>query len=183
MSNRDALAELHREIEECVRCPLYLTRNRAVPGEGPIDAKIMLVGEAPGAAEDETGRPFVGRSGMLLTRLLKEIGIGREDVFITSVLKSRPPRNRVPNHSEIDACMPYLMRQLAIINPRVVVLLGGIAVSSLIGPWKISEAHGRFYETEERLFFITYHPSAVLRSPQLVETMRADFRLLAKELT
>jgi DNA polymerase len=142
----------------------------------------MLVGEAPGAAEDESGRPFVGRSGELLTRLLSEIGVSRQDVFITSVLKSRPPGNRVPDSDEIDACRPYLELQIDIINPKIVVLLGSTAVTSVIGPWKLSEAHGHFHQVGSRTFFITYHPSAALRFPSTLKSMREDLQLLREEL-
>ena len=142
----------------------------------------MFVGEAPGAREDELGRPFVGRSGDFLTELLEEIGLSREEVFITSVLKSRPPNNRTPTKGEVKACMPHLIRQFEIINPSCIVLLGGVAVSSVIGPWKLSEAHGRFYEGEGRTFFITYHPAAALRFPKTKEKIQKDFKILQHEL-
>ncbi|MFW9846800.1 MAG: uracil-DNA glycosylase [Candidatus Thorarchaeota archaeon] len=148
-----------------------------------MNAKLMFVGEAPGAREDEQGRPFVGRSGTLLTELISGIGLTRDNVFITSVLKSRPPNNRKPHKEEIQACIPYLYRQFEIINPQVIVLLGGVAVSSLIGPWKMTEAHGRFYESEGRTFFITYHPAAALRFPKLKDTMIADFEVLRQEIS
>lgn len=182
MTLQDELDRLHAEIVECTNCPLHETRINAVPGEGAADARIVFVGEAPGAREDELGRPFVGRSGELLTELIEGIGLSRDDVFITSVLKSRPPNNRTPKKSEIDACISYLDRQLEIINPEVVVLLGGIAVFSLIGPWKMTDAHGRFYEGSDRKFFITYHPAAALRFPAIREVMEADFEILCREL-
>ncbi len=173
---------LRRDIERCTKCPLHRTRRNAVPGEGPSDARLMLVGEAPGAMEDESGRPFVGRSGELLTKLLEEIGVSRQEVFITSVLKSRPPNNRPPRPEEVEVCRPYLEKQIELIEPKVVVLLGTTAVSSVIGPWKMSEAHGRFYETGSRLFFITYHPAAALRFPKTLESMRDDMGILSREL-
>jgi len=142
----------------------------------------MFVGEAPGAREDESGRPFVGRSGDLLTELLAEIGLSRSDVFITSILKSRPPRNRPPTKSEIDACYPYLQKQFELIAPSVIVLLGSVAVSTVIGPWKMSNCHGRFYEGVGRVFFMTYHPAAALRFPRAREVMRADFAALKTHL-
>lgn len=154
----------------------------AVPGEGPVDARVMFVGEAPGRREDATGRPFVGRSGELLTTLLENIGLSREEVFITSVLKSRPPSNRTPQKEEIEACLPYLHRQLAIIQPEVTVLLGGVATNSLIGPWKLSDAHGSFYEAEGATYFITYHPAAALRFPKIQSRLEDDFRILEHEL-
>ena len=140
------------------------------------------MGEAPGFKEDESGRPFVGRSGNLLTDMIAEIGLSRDEVFMTSVLKSRPPGNRTPRKNEVEACRPYLDRQIDIIRPRIVVLLGGVAMSSVIGPCKISEAHGQLYEAEGRKFFITYHPAAALRFPKLRDTMRKDFSTLKHEL-
>ena len=182
MTHLDEILDLHREIERCRRCPLWKTRRNAVPGEGSATAKVMFVGEAPGAREDESGRPFVGRSGDLLTELLAEIGLSRSDVFITSILKSRPPRNRPPTKSEIDACYPYLQKQFELIAPSVIVLLGSVAVSTVIGPWKMSNCHGRFYEGVGRVFFMTYHPAAALRFPRAREVMRADFAALKTHL-
>lgn len=182
MTQSKALRRLHDDIESCTKCPLHKTRNNAVPGEGPVDAKVMFVGEAPGAKEDELGRPFVGRSGAFLTELLQGIGLSRDEVFITSVLKSRPPKNRSPKSAEVKACMPYLLRQFEIINPKIIVLLGGVAVSSIIGPWKLSEAHGRFYDGNGRMFFITFHPAAALRFPNTKELMLKDFKILRKKL-
>jgi uracil-DNA glycosylase family 4 len=182
MSRLDELLSLQEEIRRCRKCPLYKTRKNAVPGEGPAEPKIMFVGEAPGASEDQSGRPFVGRSGELLTQLIDSLGLSRNEIFITSVLKSRPPDNRSPNQSEIDACLPYLKRQIEILNPRVVVLLGNVAVSAVIGPWKISEYHGRLYEGEGRTFFMTYHPAAALRFPRTREAMNEDFKILRKLL-
>jgi uracil-DNA glycosylase family 4 len=182
MTQLKQLKRLHDEIKCCTKCSLHRTRNNAVPGEGPVDARVMFVGEAPGAKEDELGRPFVGRSGNLLTEMLEGIGLTRNAVFITSVLKSRPPNNRKPKREEVDTCMPYLIQQFEIINPEYIVLLGGIAVSSIIGPWKLSEAHGRFYEANGKTFFITYHPAAALRFPKIKEKMSEDFRILQQEL-
>ncbi len=117
-----------------------------------------------------------------MTDLIAEIGLSRDEVFITSVLKSRPPKNRAPRKSEIEACRPYLERQIRIVNPEVIVLLGGVAVSSVIGPLKMSEAHGRVYDIEDRKFLITYHPAAALRFPKLKEAIEADFVTLKREL-
>lgn len=182
MTKSVSLKTLQRDIERCTKCSLYKTRRNAVPGEGPSNARLMLVGEAPGAMEDESGRPFVGRSGELLTRLLEEIGLSRQEVFITSVLKSRPPNNRPPRPDEVEACRPYLEKQIELIAPQIVVLLGATAVSSVIGPWKMSEAHGHFYDSGSHLFFITYHPAAALRFPKTYESMREDLKTLRHEL-
>jgi len=182
MHRSDMLRDLHDDIRRCTRCCLHKTRKNAVPGEGPVDARVFFVGEASGAMEDEQGRPFVGRSGTLLIELINEIGLSRGEVFITSVLKSRPPSNRPPHGREIGACRPYLDRQLEIINPRVTVLLGAVAITSIIGPWKVSEAHGRFYECNSKTFFMTYHPAAALRSTKVKEIMHNDFEILRREL-
>jgi len=182
MTAAEELELLYEEIRRCTKCPLYETRKNAVPGEGPIDAEVMLVGEAPGAKEDETGRPFVGRSGQLLAEMLEAINLPREEVYITSVLKSRPPNNRQPRKNEINACLPYLHRQIELINPRFIVLLGGVAVSSLIGHRKLSDYHGSFHKIDDGTFFITYHPAAALRFPEYKQSLRQDLRKLKHQL-
>jgi uracil-DNA glycosylase family 4 len=182
MTRKKQLEELHEVIRRCSLCPLHKTRTNAVPGEGPVNSRVMFIGEAPGASEDESGRPFVGRSGEFLALMIKEIGLSRNSVFITSILKSRPPNNRTPTRAEINACRPYLEKQIEIINPQIVVLLGGVAISSLIGSWKVSEAHGKFYETDDRKYFLTFHPAAALRFPKVRAAMREDFRILSQEL-
>ncbi|MGQ4910944.1 MAG: uracil-DNA glycosylase [Candidatus Thorarchaeota archaeon] len=177
------LQDLHESIMRCKRCPLHETRLNAVPGEGPSNASILFIGEAPGAREDETGRPFVGRSGQLLTRLLRDVGIARDEVFITSILKCRPPNNRTPHRSEVEACREHLERQIEMINPKVIVLLGGVAISSIIGPWKVSEAHGNFFEgDEDRMYFMTFHPAAALRFPKTAELMTKDLKKIKEWL-
>ncbi|MFW9845065.1 MAG: uracil-DNA glycosylase [Candidatus Thorarchaeota archaeon] len=182
MTRDTELKDLHTSIQSCTLCPLHETRTIAVPGEGSSNAKLFFVGEAPGAKEDETGRPFVGRSGKLLTTMIEEIGLSREDVFISSILKCRPPNNRLPKQSEREICRPYIEKQIDLINPRVIVLLGGTAISSMVGPWKVTESHGTFFEAEGRAYFMTFHPAAALRSIGVKELMRADFKILQSEL-
>ncbi|MHA1576235.1 MAG: uracil-DNA glycosylase, partial [Candidatus Thorarchaeota archaeon] len=138
MTHEKELKDLHEIISSCRLCPLHETRTNAVPGEGPANANLFLIGEAPGAREDETGKPFVGKSGKLLISMIEEIGLSREDVFITSILKSRPPKNRPPKRSEIELCRRYVEEQIELINPQVVVLLGRVAISSIVGPWKVT---------------------------------------------
>ena len=178
MTKDSTLESIHKAIRQCKECPLGMSRIKAVPGEGPANARIVLIGEAPGAQEDETGRPFVGRSGQLLTRLLEDAGISREEVYITSILKCRPPNNRTPKKSEVEVCRPYLEQQIALIDPKVVVLLGGVAISSIIGPWKVTEAHGTFFEGDDRMYFMTFHPAAALRFPKNADLMLEDLRKL-----
>jgi len=182
MSSSKKLEKLHDSIRQCTLCPLHETRINAVPGEGSPNAEFFFIGEAPGAKEDETGRPFVGRSGKFLISLLNEIGISRKDVFITSVLKSRPPNNRTPKKSEIELCRPYVEKQIELIDPRVIVLLGSVAISALVGPWKVTESHGQFFKAQGRTYFMTFHPAAALRSTKVKDLMRADFRVLQSEL-
>jgi uracil-DNA glycosylase family 4 len=181
MTRTQDLNSLHESIRGCKLCPLHKTRLNAVPGEGSYDARLFFVGEAPGAREDESGRPFVGRSGELLTQLIETIGLTRDDVFITSVLKSRPPNNRTPTSSEIELCRPYVERQIELINPQVIVLLGGVAIASMVGPWSVSESHGKFFEAKGRTYFMTYHPAAALRFPKVKALMIADFKTLRSE--
>ena len=172
------LDDIARRIEECTRCPLHKTRTLPVPGEGPDNARIVFVGEAPGREEDLSGRPFVGRAGKLLDTALERAGIKRDDVFITSVLKCRPPDNRTPRAGEIKACMPYLREQLETIKPDVVVTLGNVSLKALTGKSGITKLHGIEIPMGKYIVFPTYHPAAILRNPNLMETFIADLRKL-----
>jgi uracil-DNA glycosylase family 4 len=182
MTRELELDALHETIRRCQLCPLYATRLNAVPGEGSYNARVFFIGEAPGAREDESGRPFVGRSGELLTQMIESIGLTRDQVFITSVLKSRPPNNRAPTPSEIALCRPYVERQIELINPRVIVLLGAVAITSMVGPWSVSKSHGTFFEAKGRTYFMTFHPAAALRFPKVKALMVDDFKILQSEL-
>jgi uracil-DNA glycosylase family 4 len=169
---------LAEKIVSCTLCDLSLSRTHAVPGEGPAGAKIFLVGEAPGRDEDATGRPFVGRAGKLLDRALYEAGIRRSEVFITSVVKCRPPDNRRPNRSEMQTCLPYLRRQIQLVDPRIICLMGNVASAALLGKQGVTALRGRVFEDR---YLITYHPAAVLRNPNRWEEFVSDLRT-AKEL-
>jgi len=152
------------EVEHCNRCGLSLSRRNTVFGEGPGDADLVIVGEAPGKIEDQTGRPFSGPSGDLLERMLGAIDLKREDVFITSVLKCRPPKNRTPKAYEINQCKPYLQRQLDAIAPAIILALGQIAARVLTGKeLPIKELRGRIHEMGKRKVIVTYHPAYILR--------------------
>ena len=180
---REQLVELYREVSSCARCPLAETRTNAVFGAGNADADLMFVGEAPGAEEDRQGLPFVGRAGQLLGELLAEIGLTREDVFIANVLKSRPPGNRDPLPPEIEACKPYLWRQIELIQPRVIATLGNFATKLLSGnPAGITRVRGtpQVHELGGRIVFLypLLHPAAALRTPAMKETLRGDFAKL-----
>lgn len=180
---RERLIELYREVSECRRCALHAERTRAVFGAGDADADLMFVGEAPGAEEDRQGLPFVGRAGQLLNELLEGIGMRREDAFIANVLKSRPPGNRDPQPEEIEACWPYLERQISLIEPRVIATLGNFATKRITGsPIGITRVHGtpQVHAIAGRTVFVfpLLHPAAALRTPSLVETLRDDFAKL-----
>lgn len=180
---REQLVELYREVASCARCPLAETRTNAVFGAGNADADLMFVGEAPGAEEDRQGLPFVGRAGQLLSELLGEIGMTREGVFIANVLKSRPPGNRDPLPAEIEACKPYLWRQIELIEPRVIATLGNFATKLLSGnPAGITRVRGtpQVHELGGRTVFLfpLLHPAAALRTPAMKETLREDFAKL-----
>ncbi len=174
---KDDLDKIAEEVRACKKCALHRSRIRSVPGEGPADAEIVLVGEAPGREEDEQGRPFVGRAGRLLNQLLSEAGLKREDLFITNVVKSRPPGNRRPTKNEVKACLPYLWLQLEIIKPKVVGLLGGLATEVILGEKKLTLVRGRVFEKKYK-FVPTYHPAAVLRNPNLKSVLLEDLKRL-----
>jgi uracil-DNA glycosylase len=180
---REQLIALYREVSDCTRCPLHESRTKAVFGAGNADADLMFIGEAPGAEEDRQGLPFVGRAGQLLNRLLEEIGMKREDAFIANVLKSRPPGNRDPQPDEIEACWPYLERQINLIQPRVIATLGNFATKKITGSQTgITKVRGtpQVHSLGGRTVFVfpLLHPAAALRTPALVETLRGDFAKL-----
>ncbi len=185
---REGLVELYREVSNCALCPLAETRTKTVFGAGNANAQLMFVGEAPGAEEDRQGLPFVGRAGQLLSELLGEISLSRDDVFIANVLKSRPPGNRDPMPGEIEACQPYLWKQIALIQPIVIATLGNFATKLLSGnPTGITKVRGtpQVHELGGRTVFLfpLLHPAAALRTPAMKVTLREDFAKLPALLT
>ena len=182
-----ALDALREEVECCSRCALGPTRTKAVFGEGDPGADLMFVGEAPGYHEDQQGRPFVGQAGKLLEQLLASIGMTREQVYIANVLKSRPPNNRDPQPEEIEACRPYLFRQIEIIRPKVICTLGNFATKLLTGdPTGITKVHGRPRATEiaghALYLYPIFHPAAALYTPAMRTTLEEDFSRLPELL-
>ena len=175
-----ALEAIASEVRACTRCRLHETRTRAVPGEGDPDTEVVFVGEGPGMNEDREGRPFVGRAGGLLVRLLASIGWRRDDVFITNVVKCRPPGNRDPEPDEIAACEPYLRRQLEVLDPALVVTLGRFSMQAFIPGARIGQVHGTTHPVDPAtgaataLAFAMYHPAAALRSSGLEQTSFED---------
>jgi uracil-DNA glycosylase len=185
---RHALDEIAAEVAVCTRCPLHVQRTRAVPGEGHSETEVVFVGEGPGYNEDREGRPFVGQAGGLLNELLKAIGWRREEVFITNVVKCRPPGNRDPEPNEIAACAPYLKRQLEVLDPAVVVTLGRHSLGTFMPGARISATHGTARPTDPETgaanatTYALYHPAAALRQGSLKETMLVDMAGLPEVL-
>jgi DNA polymerase len=182
-SRRDRLVDLYKEASDCTKCPLAETRTKVVFGSGNADADLMFIGEAPGAEEDRQGLPFVGRAGALLTELLEEIGLSRDEVWISNVLRCRPPGNRDPQPLEVESCQPYTYGQVELIQPRVIGTLGNFATRLLTGArTPISRVRGtpQAHTLAGRPVFLMplFHPAAALRTPSLVETLREDFAKL-----
>jgi uracil-DNA glycosylase family 4 len=173
------LAELDAKIRVCVQCPLHKSRTLAVPGEGKATAPVMIIGEAPGRNEDQTGRPFVGSSGKYLDSVLAGTGFDRTDFFITNIVKCRPPSNRIPKANEVKTCTSlYLFEQISLINPRLIMLLGGLAVKTLLGIKTVEAARGRIIEHDGRKFIATYHPAVRFYREELAEKIKEDFAVL-----
>ena len=175
---RAALARLNDGVNRCQQCGLGRTRTRAVPGEGPIDADIMFIGEAPGYYEDQQGRPFVGAAGQFLEQLLGSIGLKRSDVFIANVIKCRPPANRDPLPAEISACSDWLNEQQATIRPKVVVTLGRYSLARYFPGSPISRIHGQGRKVNGQWVVPMYHPAAALHQASLRQTIEDDFKKL-----
>ena len=177
------LETLRKEVSSCERCPLAETRTNVVFGEGHPRARLMFIGEAPGGDEDKQGRPFVGRAGQLLTKIIESIGLERKDVFIANILKCRPPGNRNPLPSEIAACSPYLIKQIELIRPEVICALGKFAAQTLLNTeTPISRLRGTFYDFRGIKLMPTYHPAYLLRNPGGKKEVWEDMKSLAKEL-
>ncbi len=174
------LQQFYQDINDCRKCPLGRTRTRFVFGVGNEQADIMFVGEAPGRDEDLQGEPFVGRAGQLLNRMLEHIHLKRSDVYIANILKCRPPNNRDPQPEEVRACIPYLHRQIELIQPRVLVALGRVAAQNLLNTKQsLSQLRGKVMEYRSIPLIITYHPAAVLRNMNLLDVALEDFRFIA----
>lgn len=176
------LTQIAQEVRVCTQCPLHQTRKLAVPGEGPANAQVLFIGEGPGHNENEQGRPFVGAAGKFLDELLGKAGLQRRHVFICNVVKCRPPNNRDPEPQEIFACGKYLDRQIAAINPKVIVTLGRFSMNKFFPNARISQIHGNASRVDGRLVVAMYHPAAALHQPNLRPELEKDFAGLAKFL-
>lgn len=177
------LSELQAEVMNCTRCPLCRTRNRVVFGNGNPDARIFMIGEAPGSDEDSVGKVFVGRAGQLLDKILEACNFSREKhVYISNILKCRPPDNRNPGADEQKACMPYLMKQIDIVDPKIIILLGAVSLKAFFGPdSKITRDRGIWKNYFSRWVMPTYHPAALLRNPDLKKDSWEDFKNIIRK--
>jgi uracil-DNA glycosylase family 4 len=178
----DPLENLSLKVRGCTLCKLSRTRKNVVAGEGSSSAKVMLVGEAPGKHEDLEGRPFVGYSGRILDAALSKAGIKRSEVFITNVVKCRPPDNRRPQRNELISCMGHLERQISLVSPKIICILGSTAYRSLLGGKSIVADRGKIVEKEGKRFFLTVHPASTIYNRSLRSALEKDLSILAREI-
>ena len=182
-ASADNLAAVAADVAACALCGLHMTRSRTVPGVGRTGPDVMFIGEAPGADEDAQGLPFVGRAGQLLTKMIEAMGFSRDEVFIANILKCRPPGNRPPTPQEMEVCMPFLRRQIALVRPKVLVALGATATQGLLRTEnRISQLRGRWMSFEGIPLMPTFHPSYLLRMPAAKRDAWADLLLVLKHL-
>jgi len=177
------LTDLYAEVARCTRCALSQSRINAVPGEGPENAAVMFIGEAPGFHENQQGRPFVGAAGKFLDELLASIDLRREDVYICNVIKCRPPGNRDPLPEEIEACQPFLDRQIALVRPRIVITLGRYSMARYFPNATISQIHGRPRKMGGVIYYPMYHPAAALHQPRYRADIESDMLRIPQLLT
>ncbi|HEX5892633.1 MAG TPA: uracil-DNA glycosylase [Nitrososphaeraceae archaeon] len=180
--SNDSLEKIASEVIGCPLCKLSRSRRNAVPGDGQLSSKIMFIGEAPGKNEDEQGKPFVGAAGMILNQALEKAGIKRAEVFITNVVKCRPPNNRLPENDERSICRQYLDRQISLIAPKIICILGSTAYSSILGGKSIIKNRGKIIEKNGQKYFLTIHPAAAIYNKNLRSVLNNDLFLLSKEI-
>jgi len=179
----DTLLKIREDLGDCTRCKLHKGRNKLVFGDGNPKAELVFVGEGPGADEDAQGLPFVGRAGKLLTQMIEAMGLHRKDVYICNVVKCRPPENRAPEPDEVQTCSPYLLRQIDVINPKVIVCLGAVAAKTLLETTRgISQYRGDWQEWRGRKLMATYHPAYLLRNPPAKADVWKDLQKVMAEL-
>jgi uracil-DNA glycosylase len=177
----DSIEKIHEEVINCKSCDLCKSRTNAVPGDGDSKASIMFIGEAPGRNEDEKGRPFVGMAGKILDETLTKVGVIRSRVYITNIVKCRPPGNRIPTEDERRTCKNYLEREISIISPKIICILGRTAYQSLLGGSSILGNRGKFIQKDNRLYFLTVHPAAIIYNNKLRKVLEEDMETLVKE--
>jgi uracil-DNA glycosylase family 4 len=178
----DLMNVLRLQVISCTKCNLSKSRTNAVPGKGNYKAEIMFIGEAPGRNEDLNGEPFVGAAGKILSEALEYAGLARDDVFITNVVKCRPPNNRIPLEEERNSCQQYLIGELDIIKPKIICILGNTAYGSILGGDSITKNRGKIIKKNDQLYFLTIHPAAVIYTPSLKQVLKDDIKALVETL-
>ena len=168
------LETIRQNVIECTKCELSKTRTKSVPGKGNFQSDVIFVGEAPGKNEDEKGEPFIGIAGKKLSIALEEAGISREDVYITNIVKCRPPKNRVPKTIERETCQEYLKKEISIIKPKIICVLGNTAFNSLLGGSEIIKFRGKIVKKDNQLYFLTIHPAATIYNQELISVLKKD---------
>jgi len=182
MKESSSLEIIQQDIKTCKKCELCNTRNNAVPGIGDENADVVFIGEAPGKNEDLHGEPFIGTAGKRLDDALENAGLARSSVYITNIVKCRPPNNRVPNDTEKSMCNNYLEEELRIINPKIICLLGNTSFYSILGGKEISKNHGQIIYKNNRVYFISFHPAATIYNQKLLDVFKNDIKKLVNEL-
>lgn len=172
------LEEIRQNVAECTKCDLCKTRTNSVPGKGSFQSDVIFVGEAPGRNEDKNGEPFVGVAGKKLSAALEDAGVSREDVYITNVVKCRPPNNRVPSTKERDTCKEYLKEEISIIKPKIICILGNTAFNSILGGSEITKFRGKLVRKDSQMYFLTIHPAATIYNQELIPTLKKDIAKL-----
>ena len=177
------LQKIKQNVIECKKCDLCKTRTNSVPGKGNFKSNVIFVGEAPGRNEDKNGEPFIGVAGKKLSAALEEAGISREDVYITNIVKCRPPKNRVPTTAERDTCKEYLKQEISIIKPKIICILGNTAFNSLLGGSEITKFRGKLVQKDKQLYFLTVHPAATIYNQDLIKVLKKDIMKLFNLIT
>lgn len=172
------LQEIKQNVISCIKCDLCKTRTNSVPGKGNFKSHVIFVGEAPGRNEDKNGEPFVGVAGKKLSSALEEAGISRDEVYITNVVKCRPPNNRVPTKNERDTCQEYLKQEISIIKPKIICILGNTAFNSILGGSEITKFRGKLVRKDDQFYFLTVHPAATIYNQELIEILNGDIKKL-----
>ncbi|HSB56258.1 MAG TPA: uracil-DNA glycosylase [Nitrosopumilaceae archaeon] len=173
---------IRTQVISCIKCNLSTTRTNAVPGKGNPKAEILFIGEAPGRNEDLKGEPFVGSAGNILSEVLSSVGLSRDNVYITNVVKCRPPNNRVPLQEEKESCQPYLLKELEIIKPKIICIMGNTAFGSILGGNSITKNRGKVIEKDGQRYFLTIHPAATIYNQELKSVLLADMKTLVETL-
>ena len=174
------IEQIKEEVIKCTKCELSETRTNSVPGKGNFKSDVIFVGEAPGKNEDERGEPFIGIAGKKLSDALENAGISRDDIYITNIVKCRPPSNRVPKTNERETCQEYLKQEISIIKPKLICILGNTVFNSILGGSEIMKYRGKIAQKNEQLYFITIHPAATIYNQKLVDVFKEDIKKLFK---